>query len=175
MKTLRKSEMKDYLINHFRYWTMNSWNRSTSYARNVKIYNVIPPEYQDKAFELLDVEEYWYVIRSLIRGWQKEHRYQWQIGFNGRSGEYLVLYKGGVSGDGKIYVQPGHGIDENLEEFDKEDWDTFPLEERYKLVKEFDALCDSIIQITIDYCKNYDVVDEEIQVPRTVKALKIKE
>ena len=29
-----------YLKNHTRYYTMNSWNRATSYAHNVKLYNL---------------------------------------------------------------------------------------------------------------------------------------
>ena len=32
-----REEMISSLEKHFRYFTMNSWNRSTSYARNVKI------------------------------------------------------------------------------------------------------------------------------------------
>ncbi len=35
-----RDEMVVYLWKHFRYFTMNSWNRSKSYARNVKIYNL---------------------------------------------------------------------------------------------------------------------------------------
>jgi len=40
----KPKDMIDYLKNHFRYNTMNSWNRSTSYANNLKIYKVIPKE-----------------------------------------------------------------------------------------------------------------------------------
>lgn len=45
----KPKDMIDYLKNHFRYDTMNSWNRATSYANNVKIHRVIPNELQDKA------------------------------------------------------------------------------------------------------------------------------
>lgn len=34
-----RKAMIDYLEDHFRYFTMNSWNRSQSYACNLKIYN----------------------------------------------------------------------------------------------------------------------------------------
>lgn len=35
-----REEMTTYLAGHFRYNTMNSWNRSTSYACNMKLYNL---------------------------------------------------------------------------------------------------------------------------------------
>ena len=88
--------MKEFLSNHFRYYTMNSWNLSTSYAHNLKIHNVIPGELQDKAYELLDTE-YFYsdFINQLINEFNINHSYEYQAGFNGRSGGYLVLSKGG--------------------------------------------------------------------------------
>ena len=33
-----RAEMTAYLAGHFRYDTMHSWNRSTSYACNMKLY-----------------------------------------------------------------------------------------------------------------------------------------
>ena len=35
-----RKDMVDFLENHFRYFTMNSWNRSTSFANNMKLYNL---------------------------------------------------------------------------------------------------------------------------------------
>ena len=35
-----RKEMINFLTTHFRYYTNNSWNLSTSYANNVKIYNL---------------------------------------------------------------------------------------------------------------------------------------
>ena len=35
-----REAMVAYLSGHFRYNTMNSWNQSTSYAHNVKAYNL---------------------------------------------------------------------------------------------------------------------------------------
>lgn len=40
MSRKTKKEMIEFLKNHKRYWTMNSWNGSSSYANNVKIYNL---------------------------------------------------------------------------------------------------------------------------------------
>lgn len=91
-----KTEMINFLKNHFRYWTMNSWNRSTSYAHNVKLYNLgLTREQEDKAYEMMETEEFYDDINWLIRDFEEEHDYKWQAGFNGRSGGYLVLYSGG--------------------------------------------------------------------------------
>ena len=38
-----KKSMVDFLKKHFRYDTMNSWNRSTSYANNIKLHNFEKP------------------------------------------------------------------------------------------------------------------------------------
>ncbi len=42
-----------FLTRHFRYNTMNSWNRSTSYANNVKVQNLdIPDRLRDLAYDI---------------------------------------------------------------------------------------------------------------------------
>lgn len=78
-----------------RYYTMNSWNLSKAPAYNLKVYNVIDRELQNKVFELMETEGYFDIINSLINDFNQEHNYNWQAGFNGRSGGYLVLYIGG--------------------------------------------------------------------------------
>lgn len=96
-----KSEMINFLKNHFRYWTMNPWNRSTSYAHNVKLYNLgLTREQEDKAYEMMETEEFYDDINWLIRDFEEEHDYKWQAGFNGHSGGYLVLYSGGKKDSG---------------------------------------------------------------------------
>lgn len=92
---LRSREaMVNFLKSHFRYYTMNSWNRSTSYANNVKIYNIVPPHLQERAYELLEIDEVFEHIRMLLDEWAEQYQYRWQAGFNGRSNGYLVLYQG---------------------------------------------------------------------------------
>lgn len=96
-----KSEMINFLKNHFRYWTMNPWNGSTSYAHNVKLYNLgLTREQEDKVYEMMETEEFYDDINWLIRDFGEEHDYKWQAGFNGRSGGYLVLYSGGKKDSG---------------------------------------------------------------------------
>ena len=39
----KRGEMIAFLKNHFRYDTMNSWNRSMSCANNIKLYRIDKP------------------------------------------------------------------------------------------------------------------------------------
>ena len=87
--------MIDFLVNHFRYDTMNSWNRSTSWANNLKVYNVIPNKLQDKVFEMMEADDFYLEANELITDYDRENNYALQAGFNGRSGGYLVMYSGG--------------------------------------------------------------------------------
>ncbi len=90
---VRKS-MVEFLQNHFRYSTMNSWNLSTSYAHNLKIHTVIPQELRNNAYELIEQGDIYEEINMLIEEFNADHNYIFQAGFNGRSGGYLVLYRG---------------------------------------------------------------------------------
>ena len=81
-------------LKRIKYFTMNSWNRSTAPAYNLKVYNVIDRDLQDKAYELIECDDLFFEINELLRDFEVENDYKWQAGFNGRSGGYLVLYKG---------------------------------------------------------------------------------
>lgn len=96
-----RKEMIAYLENHFRYNTMNSWNRSTSYACNMKLYNLgLDRETEDKLWDLLDVPEFYERLHELIEDFNRQHNYLWQTGWNGRNNGYLVLYQGGAKPSG---------------------------------------------------------------------------
>jgi hypothetical protein len=87
--------MISYLRNHFRYDTMSSWNRSMSYARNVKIYRLgLTPEQETKAFKFIETPCALEDISLIMHDFDENHGHEWQAGFNGRSGGYIVLYKG---------------------------------------------------------------------------------
>lgn len=91
-----KTAMTAFLENHFRYDTANGWNRSTSYACNMKLYNLdLPRALEDKLFDMLEVPEFYEPVNRLRQDFAEAHDYLWQTGFNGRSGGYLVLYQGG--------------------------------------------------------------------------------
>lgn len=142
-----------------RYYTMNSWNNSTSLAYNLKIYNVIDKDLQDACYDLLDAE-YFYAdsINPLIYAFDRKYNYEWQAGFNGRSGGYLVLYRGGRYENGNIYCKPGMNIED----------DEVPTEVK----KDFRKLAVDIVKTAEYYAKHFKVVEEVVEVPKTIKVLK---
>ncbi len=91
-----RKAMESYLGEHFRYPTMNSWNRSTSYANNMKIHHLgISGYIADKLYDLIQTPEFYDQLHELIQTFNEKNDYLWQAGWNGRSGGYLVLYQGG--------------------------------------------------------------------------------
>ena len=104
------------ILKRIRYWTMNSWNECSSLAYNMKVYNLTEDsKIKEKLYELLDEEkgfDLFNTINSLIENFNRLNNYEWQAGFNGRSGGYLVLYKGGKDGD-RIQTHPGLNIKED--------------------------------------------------------------
>lgn len=101
-KPKSRKEMIAYLSNHFRYSTMSSWNGSSSFAVNVKLHRIEFPdkETRDRAWGLLDVEEAFDDFNDVLADFACRHDYSYQIGHNGRSGGYLVLYSGGKKDTG---------------------------------------------------------------------------
>lgn len=94
-KRSRKA-MTEYLKGHFRYNTMNSWNQSTSYACNLKIYNLgLENDITNKLYDLIQTDEFFKPLQDLMQDFGSDQNYEWQVGMNGRSGGYLVLYQGG--------------------------------------------------------------------------------
>lgn len=96
-KPRTRKAMIEYLSEHFRYSTMNSWNGSTSYAVCVKAHRLgLPKEQEDACFEMLDIEGIWDECgyNTVLEDFAERHGYVWQIGTNGRNGGYLVLYQG---------------------------------------------------------------------------------
>lgn len=96
-----RAEMTAYLSGHFRDNTMNSWNRSTSYAYNMKLYKLgLDQETEDKLWDMIQVPEFYERLNERIEDFNWQHNYLWQAGWNGRSGGYLVLYQGGTKPSG---------------------------------------------------------------------------
>ena len=96
-----RAEMTAYLSGHFRYNTMNSWNRSTSYACNMKLYKLgLDRGTEDKLWDMIQVPEFYERLNERIEDFNRQHHYLWQAGWNGRSGGYLVLYQGGTKPSG---------------------------------------------------------------------------
>ena len=91
-----------FLKKHFRYDTINSWNRSTSYANNIKLHNFDKPSEINEQiwWEMLEISEWQERLSDLLEDFGGMHNWLWQAGINGRSGGYIVLYKGGIKPSG---------------------------------------------------------------------------
>ncbi len=168
-----RQEMVDFLNNHYRYWTMNSWNASSSYANNVKIYNLnLPKEIQDKAWgyacgslECCDID---FMIQDEIAMFKEDTRYD--AGFNGRSAGYLVMYDTDWC-NGKLITYPCRGVDQYEDFDDEDDWDISSLANRVKLVQRFDEMCDNIREGLIEILQNSTVEEYQITTVTTHRRL----
>lgn len=144
-------------LKRIRYYTMNSWNNSESLAYNLKVYNVIDHKLQDKVYDLMQAEDFYNEINEMIWLFDMSHNYEWQAGFNGRSGGYLVLYKGGIDRDGRRYCRPGVEILE-------EDVPTH-------VKRAFRKLAVDIVKHVEYMAKNCEVIDEEYTVTQSRKVI----
>lgn len=129
------------------YYTMNSWNRSTSPAYNMKIHNVISPKYRDKVYEMMECDGFYDGINEMIDDFGFEHNFEYQAGFNGHSGWYLVLYVGGKGEDGRVFSFPGKGIDKK--------------DVPKKVLKRFEKLAEDIVKSVENMAENAIVEDIE--------------
>ena len=98
----KRGEMIAFLKKHFRYHTMNSWNRSTSYASNIKLHNIDKPDDidSDTWWGMLGITDWQEKLSDLLEEFGRNHNWLWQAGINGRSSGYVVLYQGGIKSSG---------------------------------------------------------------------------
>ena len=102
-KPRTRKEMVAYLKDHFRYYTANGWNGLSSYANCIKITHLgLTSEEEDACLDMLSVDDSFAAsgFLAVLRAFDRKHDYSWQIGSNGRSGGYLVLYQGGTKPSG---------------------------------------------------------------------------
>lgn len=146
-------------LKRIRYYTMNSWNGSKSLAYNLKIYNLTSDtNIRSKLYDIIDCEEAYNHVNYLVRKFDNQFNHEWQAGFNGRSGGYLVLYKGGVN-DGGVFTQPGRSIDEN--------------EVPTHVKKAFRKLALDIQKHAVYLGEHAEVEEQEVEVTRKEKVLVI--
>lgn len=96
-KPRSRKAMIDFLTNHFRYDTGRSWNALSSYAVKIKISNLkLTNEETNRCYEALEAESCYDEsgFSDITRQFDEDHDHRWQIGTNGRSGGYAVLYTG---------------------------------------------------------------------------------
>ena len=140
-------QMFNFLKDHYQYYTMNSWNGLKSIAHNVKIYNLKLSGNCYNALTFLQNDDY-FTVNLMIEDWEADHP-NYKVGFNGRSGGYLVLY----NNDNNSCVLPDE-IDEceDYEEYKRYCKEYYggvkhnrrDLVEMVKLVQDFDKLCDDL-------------------------------
>ena len=158
-------QMFNFLKNHFEYSTMNSWNRLSSIANNVKLYNLDLSGDWNVALSMLENGEY-ETLSWVIRGWERANP-GYSVYFNGRNGGYLVL----TNERSATSILPDSILDNDTYE-DYKEWcrdeygsvraNRAELVEYTKLVQSFDRLCDELRA----YCDglsnlNFEIVEME--------------
>jgi hypothetical protein len=118
-----------------------------SIANNVKVYKLNLSGDCYNALTFLQDDDY-FTVNMMIEDWEVEHR-GYKVGFNGRSGGYLVLY----NADNNRTVLPDE-VDcnddyEGYKEMCREYFGSvkaarYKLVEMVKLVQDFDRLCDQL-------------------------------
>lgn len=140
-------QMFNFLKDHYQYYTLNSWNGLKSIANNVKVYNLKLSGDCWNALTFLQDDDY-FTVNIMIAEWEAEHR-GYKVGFNGRSGGYLVLYNADDSKtvliDEVEYNDDYEGYKEMCREyFGSVKAARYKLVEMVKLVQDFDRLCDQL-------------------------------
>lgn len=159
-------QMFEFIKNHYTYYTMSSWNRERSIANNVKVHNLRLDGDCWRALVLLNADEY-FDVNEMIREWEYEHS-SYSVGFNGRSGGYLVLYNN--VNCCSILPEFIENCDtyEEYKEYCKDylgcpvKYNRRELRELCQLIQDFDMLCDELR----DYVNNLSKLDptEEIMI-----------
>lgn len=140
-------QMFNFLKDHYQYYTLNSWNGLKSIANNVKVYKLNLSGDCWNALTFLQDDDY-LTVNMMIEDWEAEHR-GYKVGFNGRSGGYLVLYN---ADDNKTVLIDEVEYNDNYEGYKEMCREYFgsvkaaryKLVEMVKLVQDFDRLCDQL-------------------------------
>lgn len=148
-----RQAMAEFIADHFRYYTMNSWNRVTSYANNVKIHNLgLTSEQASRAYDLLldtdiDMSLFWDGVHDIIQDFL--HETGCTVGFNGRSDGYMVLYATEIRNGRRVTLSRGVGGYDVEELLDPDGWSMDDLEREVELVRAFDRVCDDVRDLLI--------------------------
>lgn len=129
-----KEEELEHYKNHFRYYILNPWNGHISYANCVKLHRLgLNREDYELAYQFIYSPQsrnfYNDVIENILADFTKDTGYS--IIFNGRNNGYIVL----------VNQYDSHTIDFFDNEEDEEN-----IEYGIRILKEFDKLCDRILE-----------------------------
>lgn len=158
----------EFLNNHYKYYTMNSWNGLESIANKVKIYELGLEGDKWLALGILQNDNY-ECLNNMIYDWEGEHP-NYEVGFNGRSGGYLVL----TNKENNLNILPDWIRDyDNYEDFKANVKDYYgsikealgDLNYYVELIQSFDKLCDEIREYVneLSLTNKDEMVKEEIK------------
>ena len=165
--TRGRKAMIRYLAGHARYHTMNGWNQATSYAHCIKVDRLgLDSQTIGACLEMLEVSEAFAGFNRTLEEFGRRHQWRWQIGQNGRSGGYLVLYQGGTGRDGHAFCWPGKNLDMNA---DFSQWETAALRLRTDLVWDFDRTCRQAAAAFVEFARTHKTKTKEIMAPQRIK------
>lgn len=153
-KTVKRTrkDMIEYLDKHFRYYLANSWNLLKTFANCVKIPNLnLTAEQASKAYDFLCAECDDYENAINIAFDEFKMKTGCTVGFNGRSGGYLII-NGGLS---QSDINGYHDYDKNQ------------LSSIVDIITAFDKLCDDVRDIFIYYIDNCKIKEEIYTVKKT--------
>ena len=101
--------------------------------------------------QVLEQDNYDY-INDEIKAWEFEQAHCWKVGFNGRSGGYLVLYNNdnycSVLDD---YIENNNNYEDFLQDIKNSGYGAiknyhYRLVQQVEMVQMFDKLCDKLVQ-----------------------------
>ena len=155
--------MFNFINEHYTYFTMNSWNQLRSIANKVKLYSLQLEGDWGNALSYLydeqDIGGLQYEISRMLKDWEADHP-GYLLGFNGRSGGYLVLYNEKNNRSIVPDCLLGYDSYEEWKRSVKDSWydecvkDYIPLLREYtQLIQSFDRLCDDIRSLVNEYSK----------------------
>jgi hypothetical protein len=168
-----RKEMITFLTNHFRYYTINSCNQTTSYAHCIKLHHGnlgLPSDIGDVMYDMIYNPEWCDHMSDLINQFSQARNHTWQVGINGRSSGYLVLYQG-CAKNKSIICYPGRSTDQDK---NFHEWDMDELRMRVGLICDFDMLASDIAMDFTVFCRTYYIAEETVMVPKKVQVLREK-
>ena len=66
----------------------------------------------------------------------------------------------------EVFSYPGKGTDQYA---DFSEWDIYELDDRYRLVREFDKLCNGCVKAFVNFVKTHRVEEQIRSVPKTIR------
>jgi len=187
----KKADIIEFLTNHCRYYTMNPWNRTKSYANNIKLYSI--DNLPSNAYDILNEDSFGYELEYILNDFEMLYNHYYSIGLNGRNDGYLVLYEQEITkrriyefknnkdrdySDSHGWLTKNEAIEKGLyrseitnislqfgRSLGDEDFECMDIDElkrELELVQDFDRACSAYVDAFKQFCIDHKDVDKEI-------------